>query len=92
MNTTDMKTTILRIADAYRSLEQAKQDFKDVVESEIDLMDGPTKCLSGHEKRNIKKLAKAVADEKIDDVTEESIGLTALCTLFEGLSSAEFDA
>lgn len=64
-NSTGVNEAILRMTEAYRTLEQAKSDCADVVAAELDnLVSVNPGVISGVEKKNLIKIAKAMAAGK----------------------------
>jgi hypothetical protein len=92
-----IKQAIEICREAYATLEDAKSDCKDVVESAIDALCGLTEemgkkthkeVLANYKDdiKSIKKIAKAMATGKLDDIKAESEALSQMvdeCNLVE---------
>lgn len=70
---------ISRARSAYYQLNVAKTDCDQVVNSEIEqLVASCDEKITAADKKNIKKIAKALADEKIKPLTREAMSLSAI--------------
>lgn len=79
MNTELLMDCIKSAASAYSTLELAKSECEDVVDAKIDnLVSASEDKITKEDKKNIKKIAKAIASDKVDSLAFEAKSLAAL--------------
>lgn len=79
MDNKTLLDSLRRMATAYSELDRAKSDCADVIDSEIDLLVAASNDpITAGQKKSIKKIAKSMADEKVESLTEEAQGMADL--------------
>lgn len=78
METITLQDTIGQISQAFANLEEAKGEFKDVAESALDAYAEQVPELTQTDRKNIKKIAKALADGRKNEAREEVDSLKEL--------------
>jgi len=70
---------IKRAASAYRALESARSECEDAVDAEIDfLVADCSEPITQTDKKNIKKIAKAIASSKVTAMANEAKSLAEM--------------
>jgi len=71
-----------RMAGAHKTLAQATKDCADVIDSEIDLLVAASSDpITAGQKKSIKKIAKAMAQNKVKPLSDEAQGMAELLTI-----------
>lgn len=81
---TDLQNCVAEMAKAIRTLDIAKEDCKIVIDAAFDLYEEKS---GNATKKSLKKFAKAIAERKVTDMTDEIQELTMLLSSVPGWTS-----
>jgi len=77
-----IKKCIVVISAAYDDLDEAKQNCEAIVESSLEELAGATTIMK-EDVVNIKKMAKAISNQKREKLVAEANSLFNICEIFE---------